>query len=176
MYRMPSQFDPDGRQDSLAAAGGGSTSTTCTSCVVTLGAASVITATIFSDLGERPPQPNPLEGLEPESVPEVRPPSQQEAHSGIPAFVRDRPPMTVGARRLLGALALGLATLAGLAGLAVGLGFGAILFCAVYIGIFCTVYERARRSPGRGAIVAVVMLAAIGVCAAFEMYVWMSNL
>ncbi|EHK65725.1 hypothetical protein [Achromobacter arsenitoxydans] len=176
MYRMPSQFDPDGRQDHLAAAGGGSTSTTCSSCVVTLGAASVITATIFADLGARPPQSNPPESPVPAPAPEIRPPAQQEAPSGIPAFVQDRPPMTAGTRRLLGALALGLATLAGLAGLTVGLGFAAILFCAVYIGIFCTVYERAKRSPGRGAIVAVVMLAAIAVCAAFEMYVWMSNL
>lgn len=173
MYRMPSQFDPDGRQDHLAAAGGGSTSTTCSSCVVTLGAASVITASIFANLGERPPAVQPIEGQAPEPA---LTPAVKEPAGNIPTAGLSSPPMAAGTRRLLGALALVLATLGGLAGLGLSLGFAAILFCAVYIGIFCVVYERSQRSPGHGAIVAVVMLAAIGVCAAFEMYVWVSNL
>ena len=32
--------------------------------------------------------------------------------------------------------------------------FGFILFCGTYIGLFCWVYERSRRSAGRGALVA----------------------
>ena len=200
MYRLPSQFDPAGRQDDLSAAGGGSTSTTCSSCLVTLGAASAVTATIFSGLiptegrstgsiaSLAKPATEPLAADVEESESNVDADSQMRAESGAPSEPEagqrynarlseaTRQPMSTGERRVWGALSLILAAAAGgVAFLAQPL-FGAIVFFAVYIGIFCLVYERSNRPVGLGALVAIVMLIGIVAAAAFEMYVWIENM
>lgn len=170
MYRMPSQFDPNGRQDNLAAAGGGSTSTTCTSCIVTLGAASAITASMFANLGQQ---------NKTEAERQARPENLAEKPASLdssPFKPEANPPMTSTQRTMLGALSLVFSTVAGAIGLYINFVFAIVLFCAVYIGLYCIVYERSRLSPGRGALTAVLMLVAIIACAAFEMYVWMSGL
>ncbi|CAM4290478.1 hypothetical protein GCM10027287_18260 [Bordetella muralis] len=84
--------------------------------------------------------------------------------------------MSKGERRTMGALSIVLAAIAGVLGFLVQPLFGAIAFFAVYIGIFCVVYERSNRSPGRGAAVALLMLIGIVACAALEMYFWIENM
>ena len=156
MYRLPSQFDPSGRQDDLSAAGGGSTSTSCCSCVVTLAAASAITARHFAHL-----EPTPVQAPEATDRP-YQPVSRPE-------------PMSPLTRGLWGALALVLAALAGAIGSILIPMFGIFPALAVYIGIFCMVYDRSRRSAKRGALMAVLTLVAIVACAAGELIVWIST-
>ena len=156
MYRLPSQFDPSGRQDDLSAAGGGSTSTSCCSCVVTLAAASAITARHFAHL-----EPTPVPAPEATDRPYL-PVSRPE-------------PMSPLTRGLWGASALVLAALAGAIGSMLIPMFGIFTGLAAYIGIFCMVYDRSRRSAKRGALMAVLTLVAIVACAAGELIVWIST-
>jgi len=235
MYRLPNQFDLAGRQDDLSAAGGGSTSTTCSSCLVTVGMASVATASIFSSLV---PQTLAANAATDTSAMDTSKASATDTSNALltdtpntsataalntsatdasntsatdqPAFSADhadesirasvakasvltampkdrqpsrakpsadvRPPMSQAQRRTLGAVSIILAVLAGIVGGLIHPLFGAIAFCAVYIGICCVVYERSNRSPGVGAAVAIGMLIAIVACAAFEMYIWIENM
>lgn len=212
MYRLPNQFDLAGRQDDLSAAGGGSTSTTCSSCLVTVGMASVATASIFSSLVPQTlaanaataasgtdtsnasgttaaPNTSPTDqpafsadhadaniraSVAKASVLTAMPKDRQPSRARPSADVRE--PMSQAQRRTLGALSIVLAVLAGIVGGLLHPLFGAIAFCAVYIGICCVVYERSNRSPGVGAAVAIGMLIAIVACAAFEMYIWIENM
>ncbi|WP_415807869.1 hypothetical protein [Bordetella muralis] len=209
MYRLPDQFDPSGRQDNLSAAGGGSTSTTCSSCLVTVGIASVATSSIFSGLvpevlGRAGASDSTSAGAsstvaatEPSSSAVIVPAADhidtngQASASPVQAPMATsetgrhydarlsaglRQPMSKGERRTMGALSIVLAAIAGVLGFLVQPLFGAIAFFAVYIGIFCVVYERSNRSPGRGAAVALLMLIGIVACAALEMYFWIENM
>lgn len=53
MIKLPTQFDARQRQHVDTAAAGGSTSTSCSSCVVTLGTTAVATSMYFSHLNGR---------------------------------------------------------------------------------------------------------------------------
>lgn len=171
MYRLPTQFDPAGRQEDLSAAGGGSTSTTCSSCVATLGVASATTAMIFHSLGaaaapaaQRPPTEAPASEAAP-------------APSGLPAAPPATvPPMSASKRTTLGATALLMALAAGAACAFLHPMFGALAFLATYLSIFCIVYERSRLSAARGAGIGILMLIAVVVFGLAEMYIWMQNL
>ncbi|WP_094822479.1 hypothetical protein [Bordetella genomosp. 4] len=212
MYRLPNQFDPSGRQDNLSAAGGGSTSTTCSSCIVTVGIASVATSSIFSGLvpevlarrtasastptdasgasstvGATEPsasaptlsaaddvQTNKQASVSHAPAPMATPETGQHYDARLSAGLRQ--PMSKGERRTMGALSIVLAAIAGVIGFLIQPLFGAIAFCAVYIGIFCVVYERSNRSAGHGAAVALVMLIGIVACAALEMYFWIESM
>lgn len=212
MYRLPNQFDPAGRQDNLSAAGGGSTSTTCSSCLVTVGIASVATSSIFSGLvpgalartrasdstsADASSASSTVVATEPlssastasaadhvdTSTPATVSPAQAPAatpetgrHYDARLSAGLRQPMSKGQRRTMGALSIVLAAIAGVIGFLIQPLFGAIAFCAVYIGIFCVVFERSDRSPGHGAAVALLMLIGIVACAAFEMYIWIESM
>ena len=162
MYRLPSQFDPSGRQDDLSAAGGGSTSTCCCSCVVTLAAASTFTARHFVSLV--PAEPETESSATQDNLP--------QAVEETPGFIDPSPPMSTWARGTLGAFVLILAVLAAVGGSMAVPMFGVFVGVAVYIGIFCMVYSRSNRSVPRGILVAVVSLIAIVACAAAELFVW----
>lgn len=173
MYRLPSQFDPAARHDGMSAAGGGSTSTTCSSCVVTLGAASVLSARLFSarvpgvvaspdaKAGE-PQTPLSSDNAAPPSVPEPLIDAQS------------RPVIARGGLIVLGLFALPIAAVAALVAGSMQLGFGAIVGIGVFIGIYCWAYERSGRSVGRGAAIAIAMLVGIVLASAAEMAVWLS--
>ncbi|CAM4406637.1 hypothetical protein BOTU111921_28310 [Bordetella tumbae] len=212
MYRLPNQFDPAGRHDNLSAAGGGSTSTTCSSCLVTVGIASVATSSIFSGLvpealarartsdsasTDASSASSTVVATEPPSFastaasaghvdangqPSASPvqvstaTSEAGKHYDARLSAGLRQPMSKGERRTIGALSIVLAVIAGILGFLVQPLFGAIAFFAVYVGIFCVVYERSNQSPGKGAAVALLMLIGIVACAAFEMYIWIENM
>ncbi|WP_144637707.1 hypothetical protein [Bordetella genomosp. 13] len=186
MYRLPTQFDPAGRQDDLSAAGGGSTSTTCSSCVLTLGAFSTVTAMMFVGLAPPPnaaarrPEGEP-DGLD---VPPDPPAGTAHAREGAGAMPPSRipdsnlpaAPMSAGKRGTLGAVSLLIALAAGVACAFVHPMFGVLAFLGSYVAIYCTVYERSNLSAARGAGIGILMLVAIVICGLFEMYVWMQNL
>jgi len=173
MYRLPSQFDPAARHDGMSAAGGGSTSTTCSSCVVTLGAASVLTARLFA--ARVPgvvavPGATTVDPVAPASADSVVPPPP-----GSEPLIdaQSRPVIARGGLILLGLFALPIAAVAALVAGTMQFGFGAIVGIAVFIGLYCWAYERSGRSVGRGAAVAIAMLVGIVLASAAEMAVWL---
>ena len=204
MYRVANQFDPSNRQDDLSAAGGGSTSTSCSSCVATLAGASIVTAVIFSRLApgsetDAADAGSPVEDAAPlayvgdagaadsdehvytvdttetagtNDTQTLRANPESPAHIAAP--VDEPAPLSFAARTILGLGSFILSIGVGLLGAQfVQPVFGFILFCGTYIGLFCWVYERSRRSAGRGALVAILILAVGLAVSAAEMYMWL---
>ena len=178
MYRLPNQFDPAGRQDEVSAAGGGSTSSCCCSCIVTLGSASVITAIKFAALV---PAATPAATSTSASA---SAPSQEQAPEDPPIKIDtsdfERPfnsadqVMPRWQRATLGALALIIAIALGSAGSLSMPAFGLFVFVAVYVGIFCFVYDKSRLPTKRGALVGILALIAILACGALELWLWIA--
>ena len=213
MYRVANQFDPSNRQDDLSAAGGGSTSTTCSSCVATLAGASIVTAVIFSRIAPgndaetagaphaadaastaedaapvayvgnagaaaNPGSNEPVYTVDIAGAAESNDPQALRADPESPAHIAEpgdeAAPLSFAARTILGLGSFILSIGVGLLGAQfVQPVFGFILFCGTYIGLFCWVYERSRRSAGRGALIAILVLAASLALSAVEMYMWL---
>ena len=191
MYRLPSQFDPAGRQDEISAAGGGSTSTSCCSCIVTAGTASLITAIKFASLVPASTGESTLP--DPSSKPDPRPEQAAGRATNQPPAETSHAPDSIiiepGIRSLystdimpawqrctLGALALVIAAaLGGAAYIAIPM-FSLFVFIAIYIGIFCLVYEKSGLSAKRGAVIAILSLIAIIACGTLELFIWIEQL
>lgn len=154
MYRIPNQFDPRA-QATLSAAGGGSTSTTCSSCVVTLGVAVLGPVVLFSQLAASQP---------PEAVPAADVPAParlSKTHAILWGLA-----VPVGALTLPGGLLLAL-------GGSLGLGLLVMLTLGAWVCVFAHVYERTQGRSGKGVGIGIASLVGLVVMAAIEMAVWL---
>jgi hypothetical protein len=158
MYRLPSQFDARPKHVPESAAGGGSTTSTCSCCVITLLTTNVLAARQLATLASKANATRAA--LEPLSAPETSP---------IPA-TKNISPTAWGA---LGFFIFPFAALVGSA-LSGGLSLGAPIFAvAIVIGAFCLAYDKLTNNPRRGALIAILFIAAASVGAAAEVFLWL---
>lgn len=146
MVRIPSQFDQRA-QATPAAAGGGTTCSTCSCCVVTLGVAALTPVLLFRSLATTAP------GSDGSATSRMSPGSATALGFAVPlAWV------------LLACIALadfGVAPIAGLMAL------------ATWVGSFAYAYERTQGRPGWGICVAILCLVGFTVMALGEIAVWL---
>lgn len=182
MYRLPSPFNAKASNQAISAAGGGSTSTTCSCCLVTLGVASIATSTHFVRLAQKPPSP---EEMAPNLVPakvhsefneagltldEAKSPAESKENE----ITAPPPAMNVVGYGVIGFFALVFAGLAGTLVSAVtgAYGMGLLGGIAAWIGLFAWVYTSTNRRTEKGILTGVVSLLALAVILAVEMFLW----
>lgn len=152
MYKLPTQFDLRSSQVTESAAAGGSTSTTCSCCIVTLGVTSVLTSMHFASLE----------------------PAAKAAPSAevVSTQLLDEPESAGLSKRGRSIFGFFLPLLSGLAG-SVSFGIG---WFAVWIVAFVTMYKKAGLSGMRGFWISAAALLAMALCVALEMALWLGLL
>lgn len=163
MIRLADPYQPQARVV-LGAASGGSTSTTCSSCVVTLLASGVVAEMAFAAAARRqgeagqPQTADMAAQADPDAAPQPAPDRAARA-ARVPGL------------GLLVPVMLGLATwmsLYGGSGLLIPLALGGV------VALF--VYACDRAGSGRGAWVGIAFVLGVALATALEMFVWMSSL
>ena len=186
MYRLPTQFDANASRQDLAAAGGGSTSTTCSSCIVTLLGTSVLSAVVLGSLQPMAPaapgsaaQATANTG-DSDSGAQPPAPLQEPAITVDPDLGRAATPVIPVAglsrttRVLLGLFALPLAAVGGgVLGVANPI-FGVFAAVGLFVAIYAIVHERSGRSLGRGIGIGICLLLGLFAAGALEMVLWLS--
>ncbi|WP_374339588.1 hypothetical protein [Leeia sp.] len=150
MYRLPSPFHHQARDNALSAAGGGSTTTTCCCTLVTAGVTCIATSVHFAGLAQAPAASEG--GAEPTAAAQ---PSGNKVGLAI-----------------LGFFALPLVAL-----VAVALGernpvLGLVLAVGGWIGLFALVYDANKRRTQKGVVVAIVSLLIMAAVGAVEISIW----
>lgn len=172
MYRLPTQFEPRASHADESASAGGSTSTTCSCCVVSLGAGSVLTSVYFASLTQpaqaespTPPGPVPESGVGGES------PASADAASASPPATRGSP----GNWAMLGfftpLLSLGVGAVLGF-GLG-GLAMAPVIAVGMWLLLFGMAHERNGQSMGRGVAAGALGLVLFAVALAVEISFWL---
>lgn len=182
MYRLPSPFNAKASNQAISAAGGGSTSTTCSCCLVTLGIASIGTSRHFARLAQLPPSPG---DMAPNLAP-VKPHSEFEepalalddiespAHSNENEITAPPPALNVVGYAVIGFFALVIAGLAGsiLSAITGAYGVGLLGGIGAWIGLFAWVYTSTNRRTEKGIVAGVVSLLGLAVILAIELFIW----
>lgn len=169
MYRLPTQFEPRASHADESASAGGSTSTTCSCCVVSLGAGSVLTSVYFASLAEPPKPPGPV----PEAEAAVGGPSPAGAEA-----VSASPPAASGSRGSWAMLGFFAPLLSFGVGGGIGFGLGGlamvpVIAVAVWLLLFGIAHERNGQSMGRGVAAGALGLVLFAVALAAEISFWM---
>lgn len=196
MYRLPNQFDPAARNGSVSAAGGGSTSTTCSSCIVTLLATSITPAVLFTRQPSTLPGLNGIDGIDDVmrgGEPTLAPINANAAVRDNAARLTDRldltappayrpeplvvEPLSPGMRIALGIL--GFFTFPMGVGLfmllfeGLGVGLAGVVSVALPLVIFALVYDKTRGSARTGLVTGII-ITIVGLAIGFgEMMLWL---
>ncbi|MDO5692509.1 MAG: hypothetical protein Q4G70_08500 [Pseudomonadota bacterium] len=161
MLRLPDQFDPQARvaPDAHAVAGGGSTSTTCSSCVVTLLGTSVLAGEVFASAAKG-------QGTA-DNTSHAAPPEPPQPHRKLG---------TIRARLLGWATAPALLALVGLSFQADAQLVGLALLLAVggFVAISAYVYGATQGRPGKGVAIGIGLLVLALAVSVLEMLAWLS--
>lgn len=155
MYKLPSQFDAKPAHLPESAAGGGSTSTTCSSCVVTLLGANILAARQLATLARK---------------------AQVDAEVNDQTGDSKRLPLQSASPAAWGAIGFFIIPLAVLIGFALGgsVGIaGALFTIAAIVGAFCVAYDKLANNPKRGALVALLFMLGIGAGSVAEVFLWL---
>ena len=176
MIRLPDQFDPRAQATlhATAVAGGGSTSTTCSSCVVTAVGSGLLAGEMFATAARAhlPSHTTPdMDDSAPISA--VNPPASEPAPAPPPAVE----PLGVGQARVLGWLipVLLVAPVVVTGVTDSGIAIAALLGIGGAIGAFTHVYSKTQNAPGKGAALGIAFVIGLVVAAAFEMFLWVSG-
>lgn len=180
MYRLPSPFNAKASNQAISAAGGGSTSTTCSCCLVTLGVASIGTSRHFARLAQQPPSPE-------DRAPNKAPPKvhsefdqpnltldDSESATQTDAITPIPHALNAGDYRVIGSFALLISLFAGwiLSVITGAYGMGLLGGIAAWIGLFAWVYTSTKRRTEKGIVVGVVSLLGLAAILAIELYIW----
>ncbi|MDB5846923.1 MAG: hypothetical protein JWP29_675 [Rhodoferax sp.] len=161
MIKLPTQFDARSSHSADAAAAGGCTSTTCSSCVVTLGVSSVLTSMHFQSL-------TPVGGKFVAS----KPVASKLATDAAPVASRSpgQGPGILGFfLPLLSFIASGLGLMSG------SVTFAAFLFAGAWGGVWVSTYGDAARSGWRGLLISMLALVAMAVLGVVEAWLWLKH-
>lgn len=157
MHRLPTQFDTQAARRTESAAAGGSTSTTCSSCIVTLGTTAVLGSMYFSALGkDEVPAP---------ATPEAPAPASKTPWGRIGFFL---PLIALVVSGVLGGVFSGASGV----GLVVG-GFFAVI---AWVGAYAWLHQRTGRSVAGGVLAGVIALALFCGGVVLEVLGWLKAL
>lgn len=180
MYRLPSPFNAKASNQAISAAGGGSTSTTCSCCLVTLGIACIGTSRHFVRLAKQEPSP---EDRAPNQASikvhsEFDEPNQtldnSESVTQTDAITPSTPALNVVGYGVIGFFALLISGFAGriISAITDAYGMGLLGGIAAWIGLFAWVYTSTNRRTEKGIVVGVVSLLGLAAILAIELYIW----
>lgn len=175
MIRLPDPHQPQA-QSMLGAAGGGSTSTTCSSCIVTLVGSGVLAGEVFARAARHQlPLAQSAEPAQSAPSADIADSAQSADHTAAPGSAVQQPArFTPEAARAWGwgvpALLLLSAAL-----MAVGVGRGVMLLTVGGVLALCAhVYGRIQQRPGHGVLVGIGLMAVLAVAAAVEVFLWIT--